>query len=244
VRAPSAAELLAIWEEVPARLPVEGALALLAAGEPEMPYDALARLPVGARDARLLTLRELIFGRALAGLATCPACGERVEVTLDTATLHAARVPDERAPLDVDADGHAVRFRLPDSLDLEAIAGAADVGAAAVALRRRCVLAARRGDVTVAADELPAEVHRAIAARMAAADPLGDVELAVECGACSGAWSLTLDIVSFLWSEVDTWARTMLEQVHVLATAYGWHEHDILAMTPRRRQHYRALLGP
>ena len=71
----SVTELLAAWErglDVP---PTERALTLLAACSTEAP-DALARLSIGRRDARLLALRELTFGAQLTSLAACPACGE------------------------------------------------------------------------------------------------------------------------------------------------------------------------
>ena len=52
------------------------------------------------------------------------------------------------------------------------------------------------------------------------------------------SWQLTLDIVSFLWSEISSLAKRHLREVHTLAWAYGWSEADILAMSPARRQFY------
>ena len=78
---------------------------------------------------------------------------------------------------------------------------------------------------------------------MAAADPQADVELALSCPACGHAWPAAFDIASFLWTEVDAWARVLLHEIHALASAYGWREADILALSPRRRRAYLELIG-
>jgi hypothetical protein len=49
--------------------------------------------------------------------------------------------------------------------------------------------------------------------------------------------------VSFLWSEIHSWAQRLLRDVHAIAAAYGWREGDILAMNPLRRQAYLELIG-
>src|SRR5688500_11245263 len=43
-----------------------------------------AQLPIGARDRRLLVLREELRGSAFEGIADCPACATRVELSFDT----------------------------------------------------------------------------------------------------------------------------------------------------------------
>ena len=79
----SAAMLLNVWERGRGEDGTGRALGLLAAACPDSARADLAQLPVGERDARLLTLREWIFGPRLAGLAACPACGERVEMDFE-----------------------------------------------------------------------------------------------------------------------------------------------------------------
>jgi hypothetical protein len=48
--------------------------------------------------------------------------------------------------------------------------------------------------------------------------------------------------VSFFWQELDDWADRVLRDVHELASAYGWPENEILALSPRRRQCYLDLI--
>ncbi|HEX8116441.1 MAG TPA: hypothetical protein VF521_04160, partial [Pyrinomonadaceae bacterium] len=77
----SAHELLDAWEKCLGRPPHERALTLLSAlgGEDT---EALSRLSIGRRDRALLELRASVFGPRLTSLASCPACGERMEMDM------------------------------------------------------------------------------------------------------------------------------------------------------------------
>jgi hypothetical protein len=77
---------------------------------------------------------------------------------------------------------------------------------------------------------------------MEASDPVARIELALTCPSCDQVWSSLFDIASFLWTEVDAWARRTLRDVHTLARAYGWRESEVLALGPRRRQAYLELV--
>lgn len=91
--------------------------------------------------------------------------------------------------------------------------------------------------------QLPESVITALSQRMAGADPQADVHLALDCPDCGHQWRAAFDIVSFFWSEIGVWAKRVLREVHILASAYGWREDDILAMSPWRRQVYLEMLG-
>ena len=55
-------------------------------------------------------------------------------------------------------------------------------------------------------------------------------------------WRAVFDIVTFFWSEIEAWACRILREVHILASAYGWCERDILALTSARRQFYLEMV--
>src|SRR4051812_23275948 len=82
LRALSASDILSLWELGQGRHPVDRALCVLAPAFPEMDWRALARLPVGRRDALLYTLREQTFGGTMNARAACPGCGAQVELSL------------------------------------------------------------------------------------------------------------------------------------------------------------------
>ena len=78
----------------------------------------------------------------------------------------------------------------------------------------------------------------ALTEAMAEADPQSHLELALSCPSCQLDWQSVFDIASYLWSEIETWALRILSEVHILASAYGWRETEILALSPLRRQLY------
>ena len=195
---------------------VDRALGLLARVDPD---PDLAALPLGMRNARLLDLREALFGREIEAFATCPHCGEKLELELRTDALRAE--PSGESP-----------FRLLDSNDLKAAAACEDVTAARAVLLERC---------TGRAEWDEEEIER-IGRAMEEADPMAETLIDVACPACEHAWQLAFDIASFLHAEVDAHARRLLSEVHTLARGYGWSERDILAMSARRRRDYLELL--
>ena len=76
---------------------------------------------------------------------------------------------------------------------------------------------------------------------MAKADPQADVQFALTCPQCGHNWSSSLDVASYVWSEISARAIRLFNDVHALASAYGWRETDILSMSAARRQIYLEL---
>ena len=257
MRALSASKLLSVWERAWAEPPGERALALLAAACPERTPDELARLSVGRRDRLLLSLRERTFGPRVVGLVPCGRCSAPVELTFDVADIRAhetdgetgngggeAESGGETEALTLRSGDYEVRFRLPNSLDLSAVAACRGVGEGERLMLSRCVLGVTAPTGREAtADELPAHAREAVVARMAEADPQADVQLALSCPVCGHDWLAPFDIVSYFWSEINAWAQRILGEVHTLATVYGWRERDILAMSPIRRHLYLDMIG-
>ena len=235
MRALSATELLAVWERAFSQSTIQRALALLAAACPESPPDALAGLSIGRRDARLLALREATFGPAFTALAVCPACGDAMELTFHADDLRPATAAEPPAKLELQIEGLDLRVRLPTSADLLAISRPDDLAAARSQLLARCLIGGP--------DQMPERVLDGVIARMALADPLADIQLALHCAGCGHGWQAAFDIVSFFWREIHAWARGLLREVHILATAYGWREDDILALSPARRRFYLEMVS-
>lgn len=234
----SDSDLLALWEGGRREGPVRRAFSLLRAARPEQTADALAALPVGARDAALLDLHAEAFGGRIERVVDCPTCGEQVELACTAADL---RLPEPTAPGGrVVHDGWEVEFRLPDTRDLLAIADAPDVASGRARLLGRCVTRVTRDGVPAA--ELPEAVAGAVAEAMAAADPGAEVLLRLACPACEATWDQLLDVVPVLWHAVARRARDLLWEVHTLASTYHWPEGAILAMSRERRATYLDLV--
>lgn len=229
-----------VWELGQGRSLAHRALLLLAYATPESSWEELATLPVGERDDRLLTLREWTFGQALSSLATCPSCQERLELNF---TLADIRVPSTREEhlLSVQIADYEVEFRLPNSADLESLAGVED---GRRHLLRRCVQSARYRGRKRAFSRLPAHVLDTVVQHMSEADPQANLHAALSCPNCAHKWQAVFDIVSFFWEELESWVHRTLRDIHILASAYSWRETDILALSPWRRQYYLQLIQP
>lgn len=244
----SAAELLAVWEQGLYQHPVQQALLLLQAAWPEVSVDQLAQLRLGQRNLMLLRLREQLLGPQLVGVATCTACGQQLELPLNTTEMvgltdgEAVQAIEPPALLDLHADGYDVRFRVPNSLDLLATVGYSEVTMVRNALLKRCLLSIRYHDNEQASDLLPPEVEAMLIQRMEQADPQAHMEFAITCPFCASEWQVAFDVVQYFWRELNDWASRLLGEVHTLASAYGWHEADILALNPSRRQVYLTMV--
>ncbi|MFE5893512.1 hypothetical protein [Streptomyces sp. NPDC056468] len=236
-----AAELLATWEAGLAEAPTGRALLLHRTARPDVDAATLPVLPVGEREADLFALRRALFGERMQVRLGCTACGEDMEFDLDAgefARSLSGRAGSGDSVVRVQQDGWDVQFRLPGAADLTAAARAADPRAALLA---RCLVSAVRAGAAVPAEDLPVPVQRRIAEAVEAADPGADVTLNIACPECGEATRAELDIASYLWTELDTWARDLLLDVHLLATSYGWSEPEIMALSPLRRRYYLEL---
>ncbi|MDN7179620.1 hypothetical protein M0D69_16820 [Caballeronia sp. SEWSISQ10-4 2] len=207
------------------------------------PAGTLAQWTVGRRDRALLRLRSLTFGASINGLADCPGCGAAAEFDMNCDALAGSpSADDEPAPAQFEAAGYAVTCRAVTAGDLLAIADCADVDVASDRLLERCVDARNAQGVRVAHRQLPADLLADITIRLELADPHADIQLNVRCPACGHGWQVAFDIVQYFWRELGAWATRQLRDVHELASAYGWSEAQILALSPARRQRYLDML--
>ncbi len=219
--------------------PVDRALMLLRAASPEADPEALARLPIGRRDAALLALRAQTVGTKLEFVVRCPKCAERLEFSNRADELLLPAPPDAAGRLA--HQNFELAYRLPDSLDLAALAHVSSALEARARLFARCVSAAWRGGEAIALDEVPEEVRVALAARMAEEDPQADVTFRLRCPKCAYEWQAAFDIGSFFWSELEAHAKQLYREVATIAKSFGWAEERILAMSAHRRAQYLEL---
>jgi hypothetical protein len=238
--------LLAAWEAGARGHEPRRPLALLAAALPATPPAALSAMPVAARDLELLRLRALTFGPELAVFGTCPACGERLEFTLDAGELAARLAAAAGAsPAEWTEDGHCYRLRPVTTDDLLATLAVSDPDAAQALLLARCLGPIVNHDSERALlSPLPSSYPPSVVKRFEELHADAELRCAVDCPACSARHVHDFDIARFLWREVTVAARRLLAEVHALAAAYGWGERDIMALSPLRRAVYLELAGP
>jgi hypothetical protein len=243
MRALTASTLLGAWERALSQRPAERALTLLVLANTELPPERLAALTIGQRDAHLLNLRESAFGPQMTGVAACPACSRQLEVRFTVSSVRVAAPPNPVGPCTLTHAGYQVGFRLPNSDDVTALTPDLDRSANQSRLLERCLLNVCCNGEAVPFDELPDELIAAVSDRMAEADPQAEVQLSLDCPECGHRWQAPLDILSYLWAEIHEWATRLLRDIHTLASAYGWRETDILALSSWRRQAYLEMIN-
>lgn len=240
----SATELLNVWEAGLHKSLIEKSLHLLNAAYPVIGIDDLANLSIGERDAGLLKLREAMFGSRLVNIVHCPACSELIEWETNLKDLQLQTFPQVVISKEyaLEVDNYNIRFRLPNSRDLaKATLESASYGDPKKLLSE-CILDVRRDQEICVANELPEQVFATLNRRMGEEDPQADMWMLLSCPCCSYQWNAQFDIVTYLWSEIDSWARHILHEVNVLAKAYGWSENDILNLSYHRRQLYLEMV--
>jgi hypothetical protein len=195
---------------------------------------------VGQRDGLLLTLREWTFGPKLNAVFSCAACREKLDLSFQASDLR----QDVNPPADVKVslNGYDLLLRPVNSADLLAVLplGATE---SPMALLRRCIVSAQQAGDPVRPEALPTEVIACSVESLAKSDPQADIQIALECPNCGKRQRAPFDIVGFFWSEIEAWAVRILREVHTLASAYGWREADILALSAVRREYYLGLAG-
>ena len=196
----------------------------------------LATLPLGTRDRMLLELREAALGARMECETSCPACSERVEFAVSTRSLECESSETGCEAFEIEHDGWGISFRLPTTADL--MESARKGNDAARSIVQRCLLSAQRDDAVVEPCEVPEGALAAVAERCAEIDPQADVELDLACPACNHRWRSPFDIAAFLWTELEAWATRMLDEIHIIASRYGWSEAEILSLSPSRRRYY------
>lgn len=225
---PQASALMEAWSRGASRSPTQRALLLFGLALPAAGADELQHFSIGYRDAWLLSLRETLFGSAIACLARCPDCDEEISVDFAVADIRTSYA-EPGAIVTLPTEAGDVRLRLPDSADLIAIEGESDAGEAARRLLERCLL----GDATAGESLFESASHA-----LGEADPQAELSLRIDCPACGSRTDAPFDIAAHFWSDLDEWAGAQLRDVDRLARRYGWSEAEILAMSPARRRLY------
>lgn len=174
-----------------------------------IPAGEAADWPIDLRDRALIEARCGSYGATADMYATCPHCGEALETAFDLSNLLAV-APGER-------DG----IHPPTSREVAEAARAGDT--------TRLLQACGGGE-----GDDPPSIEAALEQRF----PLIRIALDFDCPACGRRFSSRMDPPSYLWADIERHARAVLDQVHVIARAYGWAERDILSMSRARRAAY------
>lgn len=238
----SNADFLSLWERGRELHALDRGLLAIHVAFPDTSGESVADWPLGRRNRALVELRNACFGFELQAWSSCPQCGEKVELNMDSGAM--MRQPERELALEpvatIAVNGET--FRLPSSRDLARVAaemtGEQDPSAAAICLLKACRLDGKEGSGQSWSEE---EVDK-IGERMAAADPLAEILLTFQCPVCLNSSNEVLDLPTFLWAEIEAEVRRLVLEIHILASAYGWTEQEILSLSDARRRLYLEMV--
>ncbi len=238
LRPPSASEVVAVWESAVQRPSAYRALAILGFAKPGTPWNALAELPLGESDQTLWEMRRVMFGPTICGLARCPACEEKLEFCFEVPEFPQETAVEQMLVRTL-ADGeYTIAYRAPTTADVHAASGISEAREIRHLFLTRCVLHAQKQGTKISLDEVPPELLQRLEERLSEDNDAADLRLDLRCAKCGKSWEAAFDIATFLWTEWETLAKSLLFDVVALARAYGWNESEILAMGVARRRFY------
>lgn len=192
--------------------------------------------PVGVRIAallRLFMLSEGVVPVELSARCTHTGCCEPFSFELPLHEL-AAWQPDGETWDVVLPDGRCVTVRRPSGRDLARWRSNRPV-------ERKQALCAIFEDLVIGGRAEP-EDEPALSDAARARDPLVALTLGAECPHCHKPQEVAVDLEGLVLARLSNRQRALLSEVHRLATRYGWSERQVLAVPPRRRAAYVALI--
>ncbi|MGB6743169.1 MAG: hypothetical protein WBE38_05875 [Terracidiphilus sp.] len=237
MRALSNADFLSLWESGRRLHSLDRGLLAVRASLSEPAEENVADWPLGRRNQALAELHRSYFGSRLQGWTKCGQCGEKLEFGLDCRSLIERQRERSADQILEPIVAKGCSFRVPTSRDLARVAREIDAEAAALRLMECC----RIGDGGDAMEWSREELEQ-LGEKMIAADPLAEILLSFECPACKAAREQALDLPAFLWAELEAFAKRMLYEIHLLASAYGWSEREILSLSESRRAAYLEMV--
>jgi len=215
-------------------------------------------LPVSDMDAALLALRRLLFGERVYAEVECAACSARGDIVFSIEEFFAAHAPVKPAV------GNRVRkvaggwfsvpgaeFRIPLACDLLAAQSEGEFPAEiAAALEGRTLHFARDKNRRGARNKNPqipnksswAAGRRNALQALEKMAPLFSSELEGSCHQCKSRVVAWFDVGEYVLAELRQSAAAVFEDVHLIASRYGWGEERILAMPADRRLRYAAMI--
>lgn len=216
--------------------------------------EAAWNLPLGRRIARLLRIVALSAeSDALALTLRCPCaeCAQAFEITLSFAQLLDSS-PGETSGAEIlqfPLGESALALRLPTGRDQAAwqkhTYGTAREATESI-VRSLLVASPRSGTgVPPVISEDPAvtpEQLAPLAAALEEADPLVAFQVSTRCPNCERAVEIPVDLEQVALQRLAALRRSLLREIHALASRYGWNEEQILAIAPARRAEYLRLI--
>lgn len=203
------------------------------------PLDAATvwDMPVGSRIAWLLAIADLEGDGPFTLALRCPRpeCREEMEIEVTREEVLSTLPPVSADPLETEAEGTPFALRRPTGSDQLRW-----LSAGPAALNRRAILQTL---IVEGQRELTDGQVDALEAALDEHDPLLRFTVTIECPACGVTSEHETSLTDCALTVLQRAQQRVIEEVHVLARAYGWREPDILALPSWRRARYLGLIA-
>jgi hypothetical protein len=181
---------------------------------------SVAELSASDRDRLLAALHRALWGDRIVSSLDCESCGAAYDLSFELSALQRQLAKNAgavvaHAPRVVE-DENGAQFHLPGASDEE---DAAQLGLAAGVQRLHGLVGADASSDVAALGE-----------RLEAIAPLLDVELDARCAECAHPALARFDIQSFVLQRLLDERESVLDEVHTLASGYGWSLQDVLGL--------------
>jgi hypothetical protein len=207
--------------------------------EGALQHGEVAKLTPWDREQLLATVYIRTYGAKIESTIKCRQCGENFDMDFGVDELLASLSPcsHEVLGVSIEADGiyrlgDGISFRLPTGEDECAVIGLTPQEARAVLLERCVQSTTEHEDFSKYSD--------LIQTTMEALSPLVDIELDAMCPECGHGQSVHFDLQHYLLSAFQGERKRLMQEIHALASNYGWSLSEILGL-PRSQR--RTLAG-
>jgi hypothetical protein len=215
---------------------------LLGACEKQPVQDArileLWNLPVSARIARLIELVGLTLESSeLCTALRCSGCRQPIGIKLNIRDLLALapQAGHNVIPFRSDFSGD-LRFRRATGQDQQQWQNTtyANSQAALLLIAQSLLIDAHR--------KLQFVELESIGETLEECDPLAAFRVECTCPQCGQNQRVALDLQVICITQFHEYQHRLFQELHALATAYGWSEQKILSLPSARRRRYLALI--
>jgi hypothetical protein len=209
---------------------------LVETNEDALCADEISELTTWDRDRLLAAVYTRHYGPRIDSTLKCQTCEAPYDVDFNLQALMEQLAPDPDVPIEQAGTHHYqlndIQFRLPTGRDECAVFGLPPKKAAA-ALLQRCIIDGAEPDAQTSAD---------IQIAMQTLSPVVNLELDAKCPECGKEQTIQFDLQRFLMTALVNDRRRLLQEVHILASAYGWRLSEILNLPRSQRRGFVALV--
>jgi hypothetical protein len=201
--------------------------------------EEIWRLPVSTRNAFLLAGANQVNPRPFSFTLHCtePTCQQPTELELELGEILAFWQPNASDPLRVTVDGRTFRLRRPTGIDQLAWQRipVADIAQARLAILASLLLEPLEAD-------LSPRLVDTLDTALSEMDPLTSFSLQAVCPFCGTTDTYEISLAMCALRILRSVQLNLIEEIHVLATSYGWTETESLTVPTWRREKYLALI--